>query len=55
MFFRCREGHEEVRWSFHDGHRCWFCHAEGVPSYALVVSPMDRDDEVSTSDALVAS
>jgi hypothetical protein len=44
MFFRCRDRHDEVRWSWHAGRLCWFCGAEGVPSYALVVSPMDRDD-----------
>jgi hypothetical protein len=55
MFFRCREGHEEVRWSWHAGRACWFCHAEGVPSYALIVSPLDRDDDVPINDALVAS
>jgi hypothetical protein len=54
MFYRCTQ-HDEVRWSWHAGRFCWFCHAEGVPSYALIVSPLDRDDEVSISDALVAS
>jgi hypothetical protein len=57
MFYRCKEGHEEVRWSWHAGRYCWldFCGAEGIPSYALLVSPLDDNDHVSTSEALVPS
>lgn len=53
MFYRCKDRHDEVRWSWHDGRYCWFCRAEGVPSYALIVTPLDDNDHVPVTDAVM--
>ena len=38
MFFRCTQGHEEVRWSRTAGDCCWFCRQQGEPYNAMVIT-----------------
>jgi hypothetical protein len=41
-FYRCSDGHDEVRWSWVDGRHCWHCGKLGHGSVSYTITSSEE-------------